>query len=86
MAQAGVPGYEITTWTAMIAPAGLPKALVARLNAEMQRACTVPKIQATLATQGATCVAGSPEQFAAFVKKEQKKWGDIVRKSGAKID
>ena len=86
MAQAGVPGYEITTWTAMIAPAGLPSALVKRLNAEMQRACTAPKVQAALATQGAVCATGSPQQFAQFVKKERLKWGDIVRKSGAKID
>jgi tripartite-type tricarboxylate transporter receptor subunit TctC len=86
MAQAGVPGYEITTWTAMIAPAGLPSALVKRLNAEMHRACTAPKVQAALATQGAVCATGSPQQFAQFVKKERVKWGDIVRKSGAKID
>lgn len=86
MPEAGLRGYEITTWTAMIAPAGLPKALVTKLNAEVQRACTAPKVQAALATQGAVCATGSPEQFAQFVKKEQVKWGDIVRKSGAKID
>ena len=84
--EAGVKGYEITTWTAMIAPKGLPRPIMMKLNAEIQRACAVPKIQASLSVQGATCATGSPEQFAQFVKKERVKWGDIVRKSGAKID
>ena len=86
MSEAGVPGYVITTWTAMIAPAGLPKPLVGKLNAAIQRACTSQPLQAKLATQGAVCSTGSPEQFVQFVKREQVKWGDIVRKSGAKID
>ena len=86
MAEAGLPGYVITTWTAMIAPAGLPKPLVTRLNAEIAKACTSQALQAKLATQGAVCSTSSPEQFARFVKKEQAKWGDIVKRSGAKID
>ena len=86
MSEAGVPGYVITTWAAMMAPAGVPKPIVAKLNQEMARACSAPKVKAALAFQGATCIASSPEQFAQFVKSEQVKWGDIVRKSGAKID
>ena len=86
MSEAGVAGYVITTWTAMIAPAGLPKPLVGKLNAGIQRACTSQPLQARLATQGAVCSTGSPEQFVQFVKREQVKWGDIVKKSGAKID
>jgi tripartite-type tricarboxylate transporter receptor subunit TctC len=84
--EAGVRGYEITTWAAMIGPKGLPKPIVAKLSAEMRRACTAPKVAAALAAQGATCANDTPEQFAQFVKKERVKWGDIVRKSGAKID
>ena len=86
MSEAGVRGYEITTWAAMIGPAGLSKTIVTKLNAEMQRACLSPKVQAVLASQGAVCSTGSPEQFAQFVKKERVKWGDIVKRSGAKID
>ena len=86
IAEAGVKGYEITTWTGMIAPAGLPNAIAARLNTELARACASPKLRATLTSQGATCVGSAPDQFARFVKKEEAKWGDIVRKSGAKID
>ena len=84
--EAGVKGYEITTWTAMIGPKGLPKQIVAKLNAEIQRACANPKLQAVLTTQGASCAAGSPEEFAQFVRRERVKWGEIVKKSGAKID
>lgn len=84
--EAGVKGYEITTWTAMIGPAGMPKALVARLNAEVQRACASPRVQAALVAQGATCVGSTPDAFVQFVKKERVKWGDIVKRSGAKID
>ena len=86
MNEAGVTGYVITTWTAMMGPAGLPKAIVSKLNAEIQRACASPRVQSTLAAQGAVCAGGSPEQFVQFVKKERVKWGDIVRKSGAKVD
>ena len=84
--EAGVKGYVITTWAAMIGPKGLPKAVVTKLNAEMQRACVAPKVQVALTAQGATCATGSPEQFAQFVKTERQKWGEIVRRSGAKID
>ena len=86
ISEAGVKGYAITTWTGMIAPAGLARPIVAKLNAEIARACTAPTVKTALDNQGATCETGSPEQFAQFVKKEQVKWGDIVKKSGAKID
>ena len=84
LSEAGVPGYEITTWTAMIAPAGVPKPIVAQLNAGIQRACAL--LRERLAATGQTCASGSPEQFVEFVKKERVKWGDIVRRSGAKVD
>jgi len=84
MAEAGVPGYEITTWTAMIAPKGVPKAIVARLNSGIEKACTV--LEAKLNASGQTCATKSVDRFVQFVKQEQKKWGDIVRKSGARMD
>jgi tripartite-type tricarboxylate transporter receptor subunit TctC len=86
MSEAGVRGYEITTWSAMIGPAKMPKAIVAKLNAEIQKACASPRLLATLAAQGGACAPGSPEQFTQFVKKERMKWGEIVKRSGARID
>ena len=86
MSEAGVRGYEITTWSAMIGPAKMPKAIVAKLNAEIQKACASPRLLATLAAQGGACAPGSPEQFTQFVKKERMKWEEIVKRSGARID
>jgi tripartite-type tricarboxylate transporter receptor subunit TctC len=86
MSEAGVRGYEITTWSAMIGPAKMPKAIVAKLNAEIQKACASPRLLATLAAQGGSCAPGSPEQFTQFVKMERMKWGEIVKRSGARID
>ncbi|HWI14770.1 MAG TPA: tripartite tricarboxylate transporter substrate-binding protein, partial [Burkholderiales bacterium] len=84
IAEAGVAGYAITTWTAMVAPKGVSSAIITRLNAGIAQACAAlrPKLEAT----GQECATKSPVEFARFVKDEQAKWGDIVRKSGAKVD
>ncbi len=84
--EAGIPGYEITTWTGMMAPKGLPKSIVARLNAEIAKVCAAPAFQAKIAATGSICATGSTEEFVAFTKRERIKWGDIVRRSNAKID
>jgi len=86
MSEAGVRGYEITTWSAMIGPAHMPKAIVAKLNAEIRKACASPRLLATLAAQGGFCAPSSPEEFTQFVKMERIKWREIVKRSGAKID
>lgn len=84
IAEAGVPGYDITTWTGMIAPKGLPKAVLVRLNDGIAAACAT--LRAKLEATGQECATKSPEEFARFVKAEERKWGDIVRRSGAKVD
>ncbi len=84
--EAGIPGYEIATWTGMMAPKGLPKSIVARLNAEIAKVCSAPAFQAKIAATGSICATGSTEEFVAFTKRERIKWGDIVRRSNAKID
>ncbi len=86
IAEAGVPGYEVSTWTGMIAPEGLPMFIVARLNAEIQRACASPALAARIAGIGGACATGSTEQFVDLVKRERAKWADTVRRSGARID
>jgi tripartite-type tricarboxylate transporter receptor subunit TctC len=84
--EAGITGYEITTWTGMMAPAGVPKDIIARLNAEIVKACASSTFQAKVAASGSVCATGSTEDFVAFTKRERVKWGDIVRRSNAKID
>lgn len=86
MNEAGVTGYEITTWTGMMAPKGVPKEIITRLNTEIAKVCASPAFQAKIAATGSVCATGSVEDFVAFTKSERVKWGDIVKRSNAKID
>jgi tripartite-type tricarboxylate transporter receptor subunit TctC len=86
VAEAGVPGYEATTWTGIVAPAGLPRPLVVRLNAELNKVAESPAFRDRVAPIGSEPAGGTPEQFRDFVRSEHAKWGDIVRRSGARID
>jgi tripartite-type tricarboxylate transporter receptor subunit TctC len=86
MQEAGVPGYEVTTWYALWAPAGTPKEIVTRLQTEVAKAMSTPEIKDVWATQGADPGGNTPEQFQAFIKSEIAKWGKVVKDSGATID
>ncbi len=86
IAESGVPGYEAITWNGLVAPAGMPRAVITRLNAEVNRALSEPALQQRLAAIGAEPAGGTPEEFAKFIRSEYAKWGDVVRKSGAKMD
>jgi len=86
VAEGGLPGFEFTSWFGVVVPAGTPKEIVARLNAEIAKVCASPAYQAKVAATGSICATGSVEDFVAFVKRERVKWGDIVRRSNAKID
>ena len=86
IAEAGVPGYEAMTWNGIVAPAGMPRAMIDRLNAEINRALAEPGLQQKLAAIGAEPAGGTPEEFAKFIRSEYAKWGDVVRRSGAKMD
>jgi tripartite-type tricarboxylate transporter receptor subunit TctC len=79
LAEAGVPGYEVNTWSGVIAPAGLPRPVLARLIA-------APQAKARLAELGSEGGGGTPEQFAELIRRDSAKWADVVRRSGAKID
>jgi tripartite-type tricarboxylate transporter receptor subunit TctC len=86
IAEAGVPGYEATTWTGIVAPVGMPRAIVMRLNAELNRVVASPTFRERVAAIGSEPMSGTPEQFAEFIRKEHAKWAEVVRRSGAKID
>ena len=86
VAEAGVPGYEATTWTGIVAPVGLPKPIVARLNAELVKAVASPTFREKAAAIGSEPVSSTPEQFGTFIRSEHAKWGDVIRRSGARID
>jgi len=86
IAEAGVPGYDVTVWTGVIAPLGVPQAIITKLNTEINRACTSPALLEKFATFGNTCLGSTPAQFADLIKKETVKWADVVKRSGAKVD
>ena len=86
IAEAGVPGYETNSWGGMVVPARTPRAIVLKLNAEINKALQSPELRARYAAIEAEPTGGTPEQFAAFVKTEAVKWADVVRKSGAKVE
>jgi tripartite-type tricarboxylate transporter receptor subunit TctC len=81
-----VPGYETNSWGGMVVPVRTPKAIITKLNAEINTALQSPALKERYAAIEAEPVGGTPEQFAAFVSKETVKWGDVVKKSGAKLD
>jgi tripartite-type tricarboxylate transporter receptor subunit TctC len=86
VAEAGVPGFEVSAWAGVIVPTGVPKAIVARLNAEINKALATSTVREKLPEMGLELVGGTPEQFAAHIKRETAKWADVVKRSGAKID
>jgi tripartite-type tricarboxylate transporter receptor subunit TctC len=86
VAEAGLPGYETVLHYGIIAPAGTPRPIVDKLNAAMRVALAAPEVQARMAADGAEPMASTPEEYAADIDKEERKWSDIVRRSGAKAD
>jgi tripartite-type tricarboxylate transporter receptor subunit TctC len=86
ISEAGVPGYETNAWGGLVVPVGTPRAIVTKLNAEVNQALQSPTLKERYAQIEAEPVGGTPEQFAAFVKKETAKWAEVVKKSGAKLD
>jgi len=85
-AEAGLPGYEWSAWTGLLAPRGTPPEIIARLNAETVKALAAREVRDILAIQGIEPAGNSPEQFAAFIDVEVEKWSRAVKVSGAKID
>jgi tripartite-type tricarboxylate transporter receptor subunit TctC len=86
VAEAGLPGFEVTTWYGILAPAGTPRPIIARLNTELVKVMHSPEMKERLAGIGTDPVTSSPEEFAAYIKAEIGKWGDVIRKAGLKAD
>jgi tripartite-type tricarboxylate transporter receptor subunit TctC len=86
VAEAGLSGFEVTTWYGVLAPAGTPRPIVARLNAELVKVMHSPEMRERLAGIGTNPVTSTPEEFAAYIHAEIGKWGDVIRKAGLKAD
>ena len=81
-----VPDFEVIVWGGVVAPAGVPKPVVTRLNVAINKVLAAPALKEKYALIGYELVGGTPEQFDAFVKKEIAKWADVIKRSGAKFD
>jgi len=86
LAEAGLPGFDIYTWWGFMAPAGTPKEIVAKWNAEVTRILNTADMKAFFAQQGAEPAPTTPEQFEALIKSEIPKYAKIIKESGAKVD
>jgi tripartite-type tricarboxylate transporter receptor subunit TctC len=86
VAEAGVPGYEAGTWTGIIAPAGLPPAVLAKLNTAVNEAIRSSLFKERFDLIGDEPAGGTPQDFADTIKRDSARWGEVVRRSGAKID
>ena len=82
VAEAGLPGYETSTWGGLLAPAGTPKAVVAKLAAETTRILALPDVRERMLAAGVEPVGGTPEQYAAFIGSEMVKWGKVAKAAG----
>jgi tripartite-type tricarboxylate transporter receptor subunit TctC len=84
-AEAGLPGFDVSSWTGLFVPAGTPKSIIAKLNAETQRIAHDPAYIAQMKTIGTDVAADTPEQFGAFVHAEVQKWGRAVTQAGVTV-
>ena len=86
VAEAGVPGYAAPTWSGVIAPAGVPRPIIDKLNAAINRAIASQIFRDRFASIGDEPAGGSPEDFAEVIRSDSAKWGDVIRRAGARLD
>jgi tripartite-type tricarboxylate transporter receptor subunit TctC len=85
-AEAGLPDFEVTTWYGILAPAGTPRNVITRVNGELVKIMHAPELKEKLAATGTDPLTSTPEEFAAYIKREITKWGEVIRKAGIKAD
>ena len=84
--EAGVPGYDATIWLGLLAPAGTPREIVAKLNAEVTRALSTPQARKAILGAGVEVSLTSPEEFTALLRADMERWGKVVRETGAAVN
>lgn len=86
IAEAGITGYETVSWGGIIAPAGLPKAIVDKVNADLRKALATPALRERFKALDTEPDGGTPQEFVELVRRETPKWADVIKRSGAKVD
>ena len=86
VAEAGVPGYELSAWFGVLAPAGTPRDVIARLNAEIVKLLNSPDVRERFAKQGVEVKTSTPEQFSEFLKSEVARWARVIKEAGIRAD
>jgi tripartite-type tricarboxylate transporter receptor subunit TctC len=86
IAEAGITGYETVSWGGIIGPAGLPKAIVDKVNADIRKALATPALRERFAALDTEPDGGTQQEFVELVRRETPKWADVVKRSGAKVD
>ena len=84
IAEAGLPGYEFTTWHGMLASKGTPRAIVALLSDKLRQTMRTPDQAKLFEQRGLDVIASSPEEFSTHLKKELEKWGRVIKERGMK--
>jgi tripartite-type tricarboxylate transporter receptor subunit TctC len=84
--ESGLPGYEVTGWYGVLAPAGTPAAILSKLHADVVSALKLPEVMTRLRNDGAEPVGSTPAEFVQFIRAETKKWAEVVKISGARVD
>jgi tripartite-type tricarboxylate transporter receptor subunit TctC len=86
IAEAGLVGFEVNNWYGLYAPAGTPKDIITRLNAEVVKTLAMPDVKTRLLDAGIIATPSSPEAFAAYMQAETKKWAKVVKDANIKTD
>ena len=85
MHEAGVTGYDAIIWVALLAPAGLPREIVMRLNGDIERLLKAPDVRPAIIATGLEVSTGTPEELASLIRVEYEKWGKVIRETGATV-
>ena len=86
VAEAGLPGYDVTGWLGIVVPRGVPAPITAKLNAELNRIMREPEMVARLAAQGAEVVTGTPAEFQGYIQSEITRWAQVTREAGIQAE
>jgi len=86
LAESGVKGYDVILWHGLIGPKGLPRPIVERVNGELNKALKAKDMEEKLAADGVTAAGGTPEQFAAIIKRDIEVWRGVVKRAGVKAE